>query len=584
MSAFIVISIKDSLNWIVDGIVKCRPHNPEVMTYISTGKVKKIEGDNYEYEYTVYSKHTEENDSDGVVEKTNESDTPRNLFGNQIAHFLNVCENEGEQVNVFLLDNPMTEDDFKQSNWLIDELYAVYESRSVTNFQIVRVLFSYQIDRPSDVNRQVSAMVLKQLTEMDLSDTADCLMRVLYLDNQNRSGAAICLDRQSHDIMLPRMLCDLMMLMSNKDDAYNTATAVSGDTRVFSVGYSECMYYHDDVFNCLKLNSDYDLHSYILNDKNENTSLDFEEEPFGLADRQTRLAKVYEPVPFESDINLFSDSIDKSIDDILTSFKEDIVAIKSEAMIEAVEADRVATDKARREKLAELVAASGDVDADNSSQREPYGDKSENSGCMPFSHLIKRFRNRKKTLETDTKETVDPRVVDIVITSESERAQHEYPEYIDRTCIYEQYMQEKVDGEYFEGVPFDTNVESYKKLLGFIQSGKFLRYLKSKGSGNTWPQDKVRIDSIPVLYGEREKYFRLKKKVDELREICAQKKKIVDGFHLTNHCSSVNNLIDVDGLKNYYLGRRDSIVADVMKRWQNRDSESRKLSAIQERL
>ena len=142
MSAFIVISVKDSLNWIVDGIKDCRPHNPEVVTYLSTGKIKKEGEDKYLYEYTAFSKHAGDGNADNTLSWTVESDIPRNLFSNQIAQFLNVCENEGEQINIFLVDNPITDEDFEQSSWLVDEIRAVYESHKATNFQLVRVLFS----------------------------------------------------------------------------------------------------------------------------------------------------------------------------------------------------------------------------------------------------------------------------------------------------------------------------------------------------------------------------------------------------------------------------------------------------------
>ena len=102
MSAFIVISVKDNLNWIVDGIKDCRPHNPEVITYLSTGKIKKSGEGKYLYEYSAFSKHAGDGNADNTLARTVESDIPRNLFSNQIAQFLHVCENEGEQINIFL--------------------------------------------------------------------------------------------------------------------------------------------------------------------------------------------------------------------------------------------------------------------------------------------------------------------------------------------------------------------------------------------------------------------------------------------------------------------------------------------------
>lgn len=46
MAAFIVISTDNKLHHLVDGIEKCRPRNPHVETYISTGKIIRSESGN----------------------------------------------------------------------------------------------------------------------------------------------------------------------------------------------------------------------------------------------------------------------------------------------------------------------------------------------------------------------------------------------------------------------------------------------------------------------------------------------------------------------------------------------------------
>lgn len=621
MSAFIVISVKDSLNWIVDGIKDCRPHNPDVITHLSTGKIKKADENKYLYEYTTYSKHAGGGNTDEALAKTIESDFPRNLFKNQIAQFLHVCENEGEQINIFLLDNPITDEDFEQSTWLTDEIRAVYDSHFATNFQLVRVLFSYQVDNPTDVTRQVSKMVLKQLMDLNLNETDDFLTRILYVDNQNRNGAAICLDKEGHNIMLPRMLCDLMMLLSNKDDSYNTFAAINGDTRTFAVGYSECMYYHDDIFKYYSLAGKYDLTAYILDNKNDCVSLDYEKEPFGLADRQARLSERYEEIPFDVDIKSAPGSMDKEIDDILLSFKEDIIAIKEDALEKAVEEDRNATEKARDEKLAELDAEKDDNqendDADGSSDLEERSDStdlSKRKSCNFLTRLFQRNKSSEESVDVDMEDEVDPRVADIVITKEQDRVKKEYPDFISREVIYEQYNLEQDVGEFYKGVPFDANVNAYNRLIEFIQSPKFNCYLRNKSSAAPVVEQtakknhrknnesettlvdstqtlkmslKAKIDSIKsieVLSGERKNYKRLKGKVSELKDELEQTKKEIEGFRLTTHCSSVDNLIDLDKLKKFYARGKDKRIESVIKRWKDRDDDTRIIGSLKEDL
>lgn len=49
MAAFIVISTDNKLHDLVDDIEKCRPRNPHVETYISTGKIIRTESGEYTY-------------------------------------------------------------------------------------------------------------------------------------------------------------------------------------------------------------------------------------------------------------------------------------------------------------------------------------------------------------------------------------------------------------------------------------------------------------------------------------------------------------------------------------------------------
>lgn len=597
MSAFIVISVKDSLNWIVDGIKDCRPHNPDVVTYLSTGKIKKEGDDKYLYEYTAFSKHAGDGNSDSTLSRTVESDIPRNLFSNQIAQFLNVCENEGEQINIFLVDNPITDDDFEQSSWLVDEIRAVYESHKATNFQLVRVLFSYEIDKPEDVNRQASKMILKQLTKINLDDSDDFLTRILYIDNQNRSGAAMCLNKEQHDIMIPRMLCDLMMLLSNKDDSYNVSAAISGQTRMFAVGYSECMYYHDDVFRYYDLAGRRDLLKYLLDAVNDEDSLDFNKCPIGLEDRLRRLDPLYAEVSYKVDISTCPESIDKAIDDIIVSFKDDIINIRQEALSNADIKDAADT----KAKIIEHLKANSLV---------PNDVTDEDLDAMYLS------------IAEEANVDVDSFTVKTAVA----QAQKEYPEYIDRHQIYEEYLLEDEEGEDFEGTDLEANIRAYTGLIKYIQTGQFKRYVHAQcenkdkepeqSSSDTeekakkpcflkrlfcrkkeskptvcaadmvaplsrnWHSLLKSITSISEMYSRREGYYKLREKVNSMRSEVALLNDDIRNFKLTVHCSSVDNLIDLDKLKEFHQSGRDSRMSKIVELWNRRDEEERTYDAL----
>ena len=595
MSAFIVISVKDSLNWIVDGIKDCRPHNPEVVTHLSIGKIKKKEKDKYLYEYTTFSKHVGDGNADNTLSPPVEPDIPRNLFSNQIAQFLNVCENEGEQINIFLIDNPLTDEDFEQSSWLVDEIRSVYESHKVTNFQLVRVLFSYDIDKPDDVNGQASKMILKQLTKINLDDSDDLLTRILYIDNQNRSGAAMCLNKEEHDIMIPRMLCDLMMLLSNKDDSYNVAAAISGQTRMFAVGYSECMYYHDDVFRYYELAGRRDLLKYLLETTNSEESLDFNRYPIGLEDRLRRFEPLYTEVPYKDDISSYPQSIDKVVDDIVVSFKEEIIRIRQEALASAELKDTAAT-KAR---LIEHLKSNDFV---------PAGVSDDD---LQESYL---------TIAEEAKIDIDS----FTVTTAVEQAKKEYPGYIDRHQIYEEY-EERAN---FDRNNLKANILNYEKLIEFIQTGRFINYVRAQcekkdkepepapvesdikekkpcllkrlfcrkkkfesgaiaseqepetSVSQDWPSLRNKIRSISEMYSKRKDYCLLKYQVNSMREEVAGLNDEIHNFKLTVHCSSVDNLIDLGKLKEFHQLGAATRLSNIVEQWNRLDEENKTYDAF----
>lgn len=315
MSDFLIISFKQRLNWIVDGIKDNLPRNPDIPVNFSYGKIKKNDEDRYSYEYLSYSSVSTE--SDKLPQE--EADSPRNLFNNQIGQFRTISSLGDNNLNIFCLDNPLNEEDTAESQWLLDELKALYDSRRQTNFQIIRIVFSYDLNDPENLNLQASTKILKEIIKS--SSSTDLMIRTCYIDNQNLSGAAVALNKYHHDLLIPRMLGDFMMLMSTSNDKYNTFSAITGNRDIFSLGYAESMYYFYDIKRFYEIAHRKKLLEKINNDINEEESLNYDKKPFGLKDRIARLEKQFIDIPFYENISIFPASADYNINEIIKSLK-----------------------------------------------------------------------------------------------------------------------------------------------------------------------------------------------------------------------------------------------------------------------
>lgn len=419
MSDFLVISLKERLNWIVEAIRENMPRNPDIPVNFSYGKIKKKDEDRYSYEYLSYSSSSQ--DSDKLKE---EADSPRNLFNNQIGQFRTIAKLGDSNLNIFCLDNPLDKDDMAESKWLLDELMALYNSRRQTNFQIIRIVFSYDLSKPENLNLQASTEILKGITKTP--NLSALKITTCYIDNQNLHGAAVALNKSHHDLLIPRMLGDFMMLLSDPNNKYNTFSAITGTSDIFSLGYSESMYYFYDVKRFYELAHRKKLLEKINNDINEEISLNFDKNPFGLKDRIVRLEKIFKDIPFSEDISEFPDSADFKINEIIKSLKsyltdyidkafslEDVSSqtnpkykyIDREEIFEDFEVDKdsinenilhfqnllkLTLSKDFRKFLKDSLEETDEVN----SIMKPETQLEENSGCNPF---IIFFKKKKKS-------------------------------------------------------------------------------------------------------------------------------------------------------------------------------------------
>jgi len=332
MSKYIVISTDNRLHYLVDGIVASRPLNSEVTTYVSSGKILH-ETEGLTYQYTVESSTSVNGEKYAFHE----------LVANHLAQFrLQHTMAQNDLVNIFLLENPLTEVQFAEGELWQREFQQIYDKGHDRNFCLFRIIISYDVERPFNVNCQVDSHYLRSIVESanEEREAQGFQSFVFYLDNQKCDAAAFCRDKKEHDLKLPRLLNDFMMLVSNQDFSYgirNEITSPTNLTRVFSIGYAESMYYFPDVSSYFSMADMRDLHRHMLEAEDTLSEgakdierLDAERYPIGLESRVEAFRRIYGHVSYDQNIDDYPDSADKQIDDALLSLKEYIEAPDSE--------------------------------------------------------------------------------------------------------------------------------------------------------------------------------------------------------------------------------------------------------------
>ena len=293
MSAFVVISTQERLNWIVDKISENKPANHAVGTLIWGGYVMHTEKG-------VYFKHTS-----AEKQETKESITLYEALENHLAAFKKVRKNfdmnNNLSTDIFLLANPLVKDEITELQEYLDAYDNMVCTGTQNDIRIFIVLLAYDTERPAHINAQIAPDCFQRLMSY-VSRQDDYQKEILYLDNQSLDNAAICREQEDHDIMLPRMLCDFMMLLSNINNRYGIGAAITSptiNTHIFSIGYSEYMYYYPDVTEYLKLADEYDLYTALLYGEKEDDSLDLNKSPWGMQSKREALENIYTLIPYD---------------------------------------------------------------------------------------------------------------------------------------------------------------------------------------------------------------------------------------------------------------------------------------------
>ena len=141
MSAFVVISTQERLNWIVDKISENKPANHAVGTLIWGGYVMHTEKG-------VYFKHTS-----AEKQETKESITLYEALENHLAAFKKVRKNfdmnNNLSTDIFLLANPLVKDEITELQEYLDAYDNMVCTGTQNDIRIFIVLLAYDTERPA---------------------------------------------------------------------------------------------------------------------------------------------------------------------------------------------------------------------------------------------------------------------------------------------------------------------------------------------------------------------------------------------------------------------------------------------------
>ena len=464
MAAFIVISADNRLHYLVDGIEKCRPLNPDVTAEISTGKISKTEN-GYVYNYTIHG----EGNSDDKAKPFSE------LLSNQLAAFrLAFAIPHDELVNIFFLENPLTEEELEESESWLEDFEKVYNAGlgHDTNFCLFRILFTYNHKKPTDVNAQIDINALQRILDNhktaitfnpEASGEPSFERYLFYIDNQKSDAAALCLRKDEHDLKMPRILIDFMMLVSNSFDKYNVIAAINPalvTTRCFSVGYAESMYYYPDVERYYIHADNRDIHYKILTSDDEKSeedgarSMDIEKYPFGLRSRLNRLTVLYEDVPFNDNIKNHSTSADYKIDKCIVELRDLLVNEREKETEDFMNSSEVVSRKKKIENLEDQI----------------------NSAKQTEEETVEDFDIRIQQLCASKDKTTEE------LEQLIQNFEPECPEYISRSDVYTELC--VADDEDRENL-LNSRSAHYRRLVNFAKSRKFYMFVKATSVDET---------------------------------------------------------------------------------------------------
>ncbi len=343
MSTFIVINTTTTLDYIVDGMQYCRPHNPNVRTLVSIGNFLHEEDGVY-YQCQTIGTTLEEVQNQSKEDCSSESNL-KDLLQNQLAHTRRLAAMGQRQINIILLENPQTQESDYYGNLVYNTLREIEDERLDPSIHIIRTCFTFDANKPQDV----AINIPREYITTRQTSIKGTKHHLLLIDNEDTKWAATSGSKESYTLMIQHALMDFMMLLSSDSSRYQLANSLNSSTQVFALGYAECFYYYPDIQTFYKFANCRDLLRYMLTSDDLHTAdddklkeeLDIEKVPYGLYQREERMDRKYRNVPFYKNIDApeYADNIDKKIDDIIRELQPIYEAFRNAKIEEAYQID-----------------------------------------------------------------------------------------------------------------------------------------------------------------------------------------------------------------------------------------------------
>lgn len=548
MASFILLSIDNSLHWLLDGIEKHRPTTAS-STFISSGKIIEEENGNLTYKYT----SSEEN----ACEKKRKL---RDLFQNHVATFKNQANIGGGYVNIFVLLNIDNEKSNSQE-WVFEEINKTAQSNNIC---LHAVLLSFnQKDCKDTTLRAKSSFLVEFLEKFKQKTDSISYKKILYLNNLDANGALPWLSEQEYEWIMPRMLHDWFMLVSDSDSQTAGNLLNSLGSGIYSIGYSEYSYLpQEDLERFLRTTLKRDMiELVVLEGKYGKHGGD--SPIIGLYRERNKRRPRCEEVYLYENIDSHSDSLDYEIDSCLCWFKQKIEEInkgiddKNNNPLTGLD-DK--TNSNTDQKDSDISITQHDEHVDFVTRKDIY----DYYSSLPLEikkaareGKYKKFNEMKKHLEKS-----------LELVQDYETLSKKYNEFVTKRIV---------------NIPKEEDAEPVlEERTGCLASFLWVKTLFNKEQNEDKDDDKgplpepssedtgllIREKSLKIteFLKERSDYLELLKKIEDERKLFKKLCEESDKFKLTAF-SKLKSCCDLGRMNDYEKQNRDAILEKVQTTW-----------------
>lgn len=557
MAAFILVSIDDELTELAESIKACCSSS----SHVSLGSLRRSDKGLFY--------HTEKVQASMSVSPISLKDA----LGDHMAQFRTQNRLASDElINVFVLSSVHSAEACERHRWILetfDELFNNNNGQQIL-FRLIQIVLCYDVHQPL-ASMRVDREYLRECIERQKNNNNLGATNLMCLIGNRVLGAgSLCLSNDDHDLLMPRMLADFMMLASSSSqyDIFNAINTPEVNTSCFSMGWAEAMYYYPDVERYFVLADQCSLLEYCLSSDDmcevEKDAMSVSKSPIGLRSRQKRLRAEYTTMPINESIKSFADSSDYRIDERLKKLKPLVDEYAAELQPDIDE------KKQKEKKLHQLLA-----------DRRQLNEKISNAVEDEDTSYMKQASAALDKEVSDTLKRIEH------LTQKLQGMVY----YTDRDEICQGYKKRN-DDEKEQYVKDET--EHYNELIKFVCSPKFHDYVVNRivqtptptqkpqsttsqqsqrtgclfglfGRKHSLPQPVVSqptqqsgtaepdwIDVINEIKAEckaKNDYDKFCRQVGQLEEELRDRKERLKDFRLSSHCRS-EVLIDLPQLRN----------------------------------